>query len=693
VQAAVNAGTFRNALDHFLLFGSAEGRAATNTAGQSITNNPGSTFTLTTSADNLTGTTGNDTFNSVIDTGTPANSTLTAADVINGGAGTDTLNVTVVGNGTSDIPGGAQLTSIEVISVRNMSTGVATVTAPTGLTLVEARGGSGDVTVNGTGTNGLAQGARFEANATTGGAMTVNYVAAATQAQLGFFGATTGPVTVAGAGNNGLTSAVITTGTAASTTGGITFAAQSNLQTVTINANANLNTSGGGGIIITPTVSGIATLNVNGAAANVNVGTLDSDFATVNASGMTAGGLTATISNLAVNITGGAGNDVITTGGVLTGTVNAGAGTGDRLIVTNSAHISAAVGARYTGFEVLQANNGVSINATHVAGITDLILNGGALDTGFTSVSAAQAARVQMLDAGAGDAIIAVTGASNPGQIDTVTITVSDNLAAVNTIILGGNLVLAGVENLNLVLTDNYVQNSDLVAGAPALATVTLSGAGTANLTTGAITTANFTINGASATGSLTLDGALATVGVRFDGGSAADTLTGSAHADILNGGAGADIIFGGGGNDIINGGDGNDTITGGAGADTLTGGAGADTFVYTNLADSLVANFDTIVDFVAGTDKIHVGTLPAAVQQGVAYTANGTGNLANDIGNAISSGGGILAHNVAVVTITGTGAGTYLVINDNTLGYQAGSDAVIRITGLTGTLSVADFV
>jgi Ca2+-binding RTX toxin-like protein len=679
-----------------LLFGSAEGRAATNTAGQSITNNPGSTFTLTTSPDNLTGTTGNDTFNGVIDTAIPANSTLTSADVINGGAGTDTLIVTVVGNNTSVIPGGAQLTSIEVIGVRNFSTGinnVATVTAPTGLTLVEARDGSGDVTVN-----GLAQGARFEAKATTGGAMTVNYVAAATQAQLGFFGANTDSVTVVG---TGVTSAVITTGTAASTitSGSINFTGSNNLQTVTINADANLNTSVGG-ITITPTVGGIATLNVNGAAANVNVGTLDADFATVNASGMTAGGLTATISNLAVNITGGAGNDVITTGGVLTGTVNAGAGTGDRLIVTDSAHISAALGARYTGFEVLQANDRVLINATHVAGITDLILNGGSggppAPTGFTSVSAAQAARVQMLGAGTNDLTIAVTGASNPGQIDTVTITVSDNLAAVNTIILGGNLVLAGVENLNLVLTDNYVQNSHLVAGAPALATVTLSGAGTANLTTGAITTANFTINGASATGSLTLDGALATVGVRFDGGSAADTLTGSAHADILNGGAGADIIFGGGGNDIINGGDGNDTITGGAGADTLTGGAGADTFVYTNLADSLVANFDTIVDFVAGTDKIDIPGVVAGVQQGAAYTAAGTGSLATDINTAINTGSGgvgLLLNHVAVVTITGTGAGTYLVINDNTLGYQAGSDAVIRITGLTGTLSVADFV
>lgn len=61
--------------------------------------NPGATLTLTTGSDDLTGTAGDDTFNSPIaedNTGTLVE-TLTAVDVIDGGAGSDRLNVTLDG--------------------------------------------------------------------------------------------------------------------------------------------------------------------------------------------------------------------------------------------------------------------------------------------------------------------------------------------------------------------------------------------------------------------------------------------------------------------------------------------------------------------------------------------------------------------------------------------------------------------
>ncbi len=54
-----------------------------------------------------------------------------------------------------------------------------------------------------------------------------------------------------------------------------------------------------------------------------------------------------------------------------------------------------------------------------------------------------------------------------------------------------------------------------------------------------------------------------------------------------------------------------NNSITGGGGADTLSGGPAAavdvDTFVYTNLADSLLANFDRITRFNVAVDQIDV--------------------------------------------------------------------------------------
>jgi VCBS repeat-containing protein len=75
---------------------------------------------------------------------------------------------------------------------------------------------------------------------------------------------------------------------------------------------------------------------------------------------------------------------------------------------------------------------------------------------------------------------------------------------------------------------------------------------------------------------------------VDASGSTAAVTLAGSAAANRLAGGAADDVLEGRGG------------------ADTLQGGAGNDTFVYRDAADSPSAGGrDTILDFVAGQDKI----------------------------------------------------------------------------------------
>lgn len=81
------------------------------------------------------------------------------------------------------------------------------------------------------------------------------------------------------------------------------------------------------------------------------------------------------------------------------------------------------------------------------------------------------------------------------------------------------------------------------------------------------------------------------------------ENLTGSAFNDILSGNGVANVLSGGNGNDTLSGKGGNDILAGGAGNDTLNGGAGTDTFLF----DTAVGrgNFDTVKDFVAGTDLI----------------------------------------------------------------------------------------
>lgn len=642
--------------------------------------NTGQTFTLTTAVDNLTGTTNNDTFNALIGD----NATLTAADVINGLGGTDTLNITYAGGPRpSDALNGALISNIEFVNIRNTVDGVGNVitVSATGLQGVSASG-AGHVTVT-----DLANNASFTANGSTGGVFSVGYAGAATNAALGFVGATTGAVTLT---SGVLTTATISTSGAASTVASIASGISS-LKTFAINAAADLTVTNG----IT-SAGATGTLNVSGAAASVNVDTLDADFTTVNASGLSAGGLTAKMSATATTvITGGKGNDVITTGAVLTtGSVAAGDGTGDRLVVKDSTHVAtAALAAKYTGFEQLEVGNGVSQDASLIAGITSIRIRDSDAATGVTGLSAAQAGAITVVAADAGSPItIGVAGAGTAGQIDTVALTIDDGASAVSTLALGVP-VIANVEKLSINAIDNV--NISALTSAASLDTITLTGAATQSITTGANSTNNFSINGSAATGALTLNAtAYTTNGVSLTGGTAADTLTGSAQADNIIGGAGNDTLSGLGGTDTISGGDGTDTITGGAGADNLTGGAGVDTFVYTTLADSLAAAPDRITDLVAGTDKIDVTTLPAAILQGASFTAAGTGNLGTDIGSALTAGGGTFAANgAAVVTITGTGAGTYMVINDGTADYQSANDAVVNITGITGTLAVADFV
>jgi ALTTAQ repeat/RTX calcium-binding nonapeptide repeat (4 copies) len=206
-------------------------------------------------------------------------------------------------------------------------------------------------------------------------------------------------------------------------------------------------------------------------------------------------------------------------------------------------------------------------------------------------------------------------------------------------------------------------------------------------------------------------------------GTSGNDTLTGAAWAESVNAGAGNDTMVGFVGPDTIDGGQGTDTITlsatstdlnnatndqiinvevisaagasaaviinlanqtdgftivGGSGADSFLGSrVGPDVFDYTKATGSLVANYDTITE-VKAADTFKVGHLIAGVEP-LTATATGTGNLSTDLSIALKAAT-FIANSAAVVSVTGTGAGTFLVINDGTAGFQAATDAVVKL-------------
>jgi Ca2+-binding RTX toxin-like protein len=119
---------------------------------------------------------------------------------------------------------------------------------------------------------------------------------------------------------------------------------------------------------------------------------------------------------------------------------------------------------------------------------------------------------------------------------------------------------------------------------------------------------------------------------------------------------------------------------------DILTGGAGADTFVFASLANSNLANYDRITDFAIGTDKLDAPTAVSATnlkELGAVSTFDLTGI------SALLTATSFAANRAATFSFADTaGPRTFLALNDATAGFSATNDAIVEITGFTGSLT-----
>lgn len=178
-------------------------------------------------------------------------------------------------------------------------------------------------------------------------------------------------------------------------------------------------------------------------------------------------------------------------------------------------------------------------------------------------------------------------------------------------------------------------------------------------------------------------------------GGAGTDSIS---NVENVKGSIFNDILIGSSGANVINGDNGNDGLNGGAGADTLTGGQGADLFAF-QFGESTVSGSDRITDFTIGTDKIGLFSsdgstviTPSTFTRAGDKTATTLVNLANqvftDANGAVAGNQALGVNGAALVKVTsGAIAGTYLAINNSTAGFQANSDLLVNLTGLTGTL------
>jgi Ca2+-binding RTX toxin-like protein len=168
-------------------------------------------------------------------------------------------------------------------------------------------------------------------------------------------------------------------------------------------------------------------------------------------------------------------------------------------------------------------------------------------------------------------------------------------------------------------------------------------------------------------------------------------TVTGGAGDDIIMAREGTGSIFGGAGDDTITG-DTEESVTGGAGADHLID---VKTFRYTAVSDSTSTQYDTLTGINFNNAKIYIaGHTVSAVDAAVNTGALSTATFDADLAAAVGAGQLGAGHAVIFTASSGTLAGDHFLVVDanGVAGYQAGADYVMLLDSPTGTLNTHNF-
>jgi hypothetical protein len=486
---------------------------------------------------------------------------------------------------------------------------------------------------------------------------------------------------VAGKANATLTATTATiNSTGAANVVGTVDMANATLTSVTINAATNLK----GNFLsqATDQVGAAGTVTISGAATSVEfTAALDNTITTLNASGLTGGGLTAILGTGVTAFTGGAGIDVITTAATTTAAavISGGAGTADvlDLAATNDVTTTAKA-AQYTNFETLRLNASQAVGV-FTSGITTVELN--AADSAVVSgLSAAQAANVTVR----GDTATAVTFqlSSDTGTSDVLSLKLGTGLTTSAATNLATSLVVTGFETLNMATnagptasTANKVSTVGAITGAT-LKNINLTGGGFS--IAAAATTLATTIDGSALTGVLTLGGNLVKASV-VSGGAGADQLTlGNVRGSTYNGNAGKDVFTTAFATLVATGTD--DT--------KINGGADSDTLVISDAVATLTDNHFTNV---TNMEALTLSTGIQSLTTGSAFnTAFSTGVTLTDGVTATTED---LAYNLGLanmaVTVVSTGGAQTGATTENVV-ITTGSGADDVTWGAAGWLGVA---
>lgn len=635
-------------------------------------------------------------------TGTPAGN---AADLVLGGTAVATQSVGIVQGAAAGAVATNTFSAANLIGAQEFNT-VNSIGAVTVTNL--AAGQSLGMVGNG---------------ATTVGALTGTYAATVTSTTLNLkdgLQTTTVAGAPVGAGAVVVNGAALATATvnstgAANAVADLDFAGGAALTTLNINASSNFGLAAGGSISGF-SAGATSTINVTGAGA-VRVNALDAALDVYNASTAT-GAQTLSLGAATQQVTLGSGNDVVTTNSIAltTGSVAAGAGTADRLVLTASTDIDTlAEGARYSGFEQVQIENNQALDLDLLAAnntVDTIRLNNAAGTANATNLNATQAANVQIIGAAAGLITIGVKNANDGGQIDTVKAALTTTTAAgaaQNINLATAPVSLSGVEKLELTGNGTAAATTGTVTlntgAAISLDSIKLTNAGNGNVVTIATGHAatNLVVDASASTGNTTIDAGLyATLtGATLKGGSGNDTLIGSVRVDSLTGGNGRDFY------DFDTGAAAGTSRSTAAATDKIIG-FGKITTAVSDVSGLNAGNFQNAGEARGGVnadllDLSDVAAARATVVATATDVAAASGNAALDIKATVDARGLITLTGADIAQIdtvaevltlfnglnSVAGGAAVFNLNGNAIVIQenaAGVNAVVELTGVTLT-------
>ncbi len=617
------------------------------------------------------------------------------------------------------VPAG-NIQNVETVNIRaldndgTVGTDAATFAAgnASGVTTVNADRSTSNVTVTGL-ANGAAVGMIGD-GVVANGILKYAYATATADQVINISGGTNnaGVADITATASTGVTKATINSTGAANKVDTIKLDSAGAGTVTTLNVNAATN--------LTATLTGAdfaatSALTVAGAAASVNLGTAG-NFKTIDASGLTAGGLTIAVGTNTTSFKGGQGNDVVTTAAVAAtaaSAVDAGVGTADVLNVATDTDVSTSAKADvFANFEVLKNSTNTNLDMSLFTKSTfgALQLAGGA---GATKMTATQAANISNV---ANNDTLTLSLATATGTSDVLSVTLANTTATTSADLT--TATVDGFETMNVVSSSGSSADISALSFASAvnLTALNISGAKPISVTTtnivkaAAINASTMTYAGSTATDyALTITGNLVK-GSSVTGSGAADSLATTA---AITGTSGDFVTYdAGAGNDVISSTAAAINNTSGAnGSVKIEGGAGTDTLALTDAASLTLV--DANFQYVTGVEKLSytVANKAIAITSGGFFDTNfkaagatltlgdATNAQVNTVDLTSFSGAATVALTATAATTqaqtitTGSGADTVTLLaagtttGAHTISTGAGNDTInVTIAGATIT-------